>query len=469
MLEQQILQAIKTTAAGQPALLPHRLTALVHILRQLGLKCGTAELLDAAQALARVDLLQRSQVKYALKACLAKGPAEGQLFEAVFDTFFLPPPELARRLNQLEQQEQETRWQLKNARQELARMMENFSGGAEQVQNLTEEQVMAYAALPGPARDNFRQTMERMRANPVNDPGHLISQVLQAALNYWRYYLLKQQEQQALAGEEQPPPLPGSGQPGGLPALFYRHPQDRLYHSDLAGLAGSDPAQVRLLLQRVTRRLAAALARRYRRSRVRGALDYRRTVRASIAHGGVPLKLHYLARRRRPARLLLICDVSASMARYASFVLQFIYGLGSGLGQMDSFVFSEDLEAVGQYFRRGRDFAAAVLEAVNHSRQWGKTTNLAAALETIWKEQRELLQPDTLLLIYSDTKTVAAPAAAALLADKILRRVKKAVWLNPLPEEQWPREQTVAVFRPLLPMYECRTVAQLEKALRRVL
>src|SRR5262249_47435924 len=77
----------------------------------------------------------------------------------------------------------------------------------------------------------------------------------------------------------------------------------------------------------IARRLALHHSRRFRAARRGHALDLRRTMRRNIKYGGVTLELAHKERKRRKPRLVLLCDVSRSMERYATFLLQFIHAL----------------------------------------------------------------------------------------------------------------------------------------------
>src|SRR5262249_62009128 len=87
----------------------------------------------------------------------------------------------------------------------------------------------------------------------------------------------------------------------------------RLLALPFAEFPSRDVEEARDLVRELGRRLRARLARRERAAR-RGRLDFRRTIRGSIASGGVPVRPRWRARRPRPPDLLALCDLSASVA-----------------------------------------------------------------------------------------------------------------------------------------------------------
>ncbi|OAT85447.1 VWA domain-containing protein [Desulfotomaculum copahuensis] len=444
--------------------LHHNLAGFIHVLRHLGLRVSVAEALDAYQALTAVDLMQKERVKAALQAVLVKDRAGRALFGLAFDRFFVTPEEKRRRQQLRRQWEEEQAIQQQQAAAELQEAVRQWHPDYQ----FTGEQVATFARLPSEQRRRFKEIMGRMRGNPVNDPHDLIAQVIQSSLNYWRYYLMKNRV------ENQPPDAVHTGREdldaviAGVAADFYRDPDEQIMHADMQNITGRDVDRMTALIQRLSAQLASRLSRRYRRSRLHRQVDIRRTIRRNLRYGGTPLELSYRARRAHKPRLLLICDVSASMARYARFVLQFVYGLSSAVQEIESFVFSEDLERITPFFKHGRNFTETMTGLINESRQWGQTTNLGAALQTFERLYRPLLKSDTHVLIVSDAKTIAPEKAAGLLAV-VRRQAREIIWLNPVPEREWQHLPGLAAFREQAGMFECYTPAHLEDILRRQL
>lgn len=440
-------------------MLAENLVRFVHHLRQLGLKAGTAEVLDAFSAIKEVNLLAREEVESALKAVLAKSPREQEIFKAAFARFFAPPEERRRREEAAALRQEGEERALLLAREELARALAPW-----QINWVPDaEGIRTFARMPPQEKARLMEIIGRMRGNPVNDPGRLVLQVMQSALNYWRYHLLKTRGAEGRAELEAE--LDGEGGwPDGVPAEFYRDPQERLLHQDLQDIADKDLELYSRLIQRLAQRLARQLSNRYRRSRRKKLLDMRRTIRQNLAHGGALLELRYRSRRRRLPRLLLICDVSASMARYARFILQFMYGFGCAVKNFEVLIFSEDLERVTPHFS-GSNFASVMAEIINGSSQWGKTTNFYAALLTFQRHFAHLAGPSTTVVVVSDTKTIAPREAERELAG-LRRQVREILWLNPVPRELWDHLPGAAAFAPHVKMQECRSLYHLQNIIR---
>lgn len=392
----KIAEAVNLEEGYAGNTIQHNLIKFVRILRQLGVRVSTAEAIDACQALNRVDVLNREQFRGALRACLVKTKAERNVFELAFEQFFADPEEKARRRESRKRREQESNEQLAQAQDLLMEAMGEWQeSGAMQ---LTPEQLKTFSSMPKVEQQRMKDILERMRANPVNNPGDLIARVMQSSLNYWRYHMLKAEAARGGISRELEAELTGEEELDeiieGVQAEFYRDPEDNILYKDMQSIEDQDLVKVTALIQRISSRLATGLSRRFRRSSRRQQIDIRRTVRQNIKYGGTPLELRYRSRRPVKPELLVICDVSASMARYARFVLQFIYGLSSAVRGIESFIFSEDLERVTPYFARGRGFAETMTEVVNNSSQWGKSTNLQATLKTFAALYGDLISQD---------------------------------------------------------------------------
>lgn len=446
----------------------YNVTRFVQILRRLGVRVSLAETVDAMTAMARIDLLDKSQVRGVLRACLAKSRKEAGIFEQAFSLFFTTPEEKSRRRKQHREAQVERERILNRAEQDLMEAVGDWQQDLPEKIVLTDQQLETFSLMPDSEKERMKDILEKMRANPVNNPGDLINRVLQSSLNYWRYYMMKN-----MAGRGAGPDLEASftGDEDldeviqSVAAQFYHHPGDRILYRDMESLDDADIPRMTSLINHMSSQLALGISRRYKRSARSVAVDIRRTVRRNIKYGGIPIELRYRARRRKRPQFLLICDISASMARYARFVLQFIYGLNSALGGIESFIFSEDLERTTDYFSQNRDFARSMTEMINGSGQWGKSTNLYHSLRTFKKLYGRRVTPDTIIFIVSDARTVSPEAAAGLLRE-IKLRCADVIWLNTLPRREWDTKAPVRAFGKLVNMYECNTLSQLEKALR---
>ena len=122
-------------------------------------------------------------------------------------------------------------------------------------------------------------------------------------------------------------------------------------------------AQLERALRPLSRKLAVRLARR-RRRRHRGPVDLRHTVRRSLSTGGVPIDLRFKPPRPAKPEIIVIADISGSVASFARFTLHLVHAISSQFSKVRSFVFVDGARR-GQPALRGRRRPAEAVERIN--------------------------------------------------------------------------------------------------------
>lgn len=431
----------------------------MHLLRRAGLRLSTSEEMDALEAAVLVDWADRRSLYFALRATLVKRAGDIALFDRAFQLYFAPREHQEAARRQFEEARRERERQRRKAQEEV---------GVE----LSDTHKDIYAQL---SEDEKRRIVEYVKKARVSGPGGsepmnprfegLIANMVRSKLEYWRRHL----ENPPDPLEEELPPDSGDPLLDGLAqtvkAAGGAAGEDPLLLQDMKDIREKDLPKMEALIANLARRLATGLSRRYEQSRRRKFLDLRKSVRYNIRHGGVFVSLKYRSRRPSRPQIILICDVSGSMARYARFIMQFIYGLTTAVSHIESFVFADGLEKVTDHFRRGLSFERAMVQLMDNSREWGEGTNLGKALEALQQSHAKTLQPHSIVIIVSDARTVAVEKACAELVG-LRRRVKDIIWLNTLPRKDWSRYPAIAQFRPNCRMFECYSLHHLQKVLR---
>jgi len=436
------------------------LLAFIRVLRHLGLGVTPAETVDALTALTLVDLSDRGAVRAALHATLVKTEGQSALFDGAFEAFFAPPEVREARLASWRRARAAEAESLSEASGEL-----KFQG---EPLDLSPEQLRTYTRLSEEDQRRLREFLAESSAgfNVDRKFQPIIQSIVRGHLDRLR---------QAQAGPPAVPSPPPTGDED-LDAVLEVALEaasgvegDPLLYLDMKDIAAADLPRATRLIRRLAQRLATRLARRYRRSHRRRRPDMRRTVRSNIRHGGVLFDLRFRDRRVLRPRLLVIADVSGSMARYTAFTLELIFGLASVVRGVEAFVFAEELERVTdrvtQALKAGAGGEPAAERVIRESRVWGRGTELGAALEQFFAGHAGLLTHDTVVVIVSDTKTLGAERAARLL-EKMRARTRRVLWLNTLPREEWPQHRTATLFAGLVDMHECYTLAHLERVIR---
>ena len=223
-------------------------------------------------------------------------------------------------------------------------------------------------------------------------------------------------------------------------------------------------AQLERALRPLSRKLAVRLARR-RRRRHRGPIDLRHTLRSSLSTGGVPIDVRFKPPRPAKPEIVVIADVSGSVASFARFTLHLVHAISSEFSQVRSFVFVDGLDEVTHLFAETDDPAEAVeriaaeadVVAVDGHSDYGR------AMSTFVERYGPELTRRTTVLILGDARNNYHPAKAEML-ERIADRVKAIYWLNPEPRSYWNSGDSIlALYAPhCSDVLECRTLRQLE-------
>ncbi|HLL34710.1 MAG TPA: VWA domain-containing protein, partial [Streptomyces sp.] len=236
--------------------------------------------------------------------------------------------------------------------------------------------------------------------------------------------------------------------------------------------AGRDRlAELRRTVRPLARTLATRLAARRRRA-ARGSIDLRRTVRGSLSTGGVPMRP--VLRRRRPARpeLVLLCDVSGSVAGFSDFTMLLVQALHDQFSKVRVFAFVNRIDEVTGLLTHGAADAEGLSGRIReHARLtgWHDSSDYGAALGEFAERYGAAVGPRTTVFVLGDARTnMADPNLPAL--RQIAGQARRVYWLNPEPRAQWGTGDSAAPdYAELVAMYECRTARQLGALVSRLL
>ncbi len=197
----------------------------------------------------------------------------------------------------------------------------------------------------------------------------------------------------------------------------------------------TDPAEVaaaHALAERLAARMRARLVRRERARPTGHRLDLRRTIHRSIAQGGTPIRLVWRDRKPKPLRLVILLDASGSMSLYTAFFLRFIHGVIEHFASAEAFVFHTRLAHVSESLR-DRDVTRAVDRLSLLAQGIGGGTRIGDCLADFnrWHAAR-VINSRTAVLIFSDGYDTGEPAKLGSEMQRLHRRCRRIVWLNPL-------------------------------------
>jgi uncharacterized protein with von Willebrand factor type A (vWA) domain len=231
----------------------------------------------------------------------------------------------------------------------------------------------------------------------------------------------------------------GVGTAGGRDARQQRpqraaaSPHEDLARTDFSELlAREHTLDIEALMRRFARRLKHLRLRREARARHGRRLDLQATIRRSVASGGTPFHLAWKDHRRVRPRLVLLLDVSRSMAGYSFFYLRLARALSAELADVHSFIFHTRVTAVSEALRDPDPWRAQ--ERLHLLAQgWDGGTRIGSSLAQFNREHApRLVHARTAVVIMSDGYDTGEPAVLAEALAQLRRRARRIAWLNPL-------------------------------------
>ncbi len=207
---------------------------------------------------------------------------------------------------------------------------------------------------------------------------------------------------------------------------------DRLRKTDFAKVSEVEARKLEEIAQRLFKEIALRLRRRMKENPTEGKVNLRRTIRRSLTYGGEPMELFRRAKKPKKQRLIVLLDVSGSMDKYSFFLLRFIVALREHFRQLEAFVFSTTLIRISKAIQCNQiDTVLALLN--QQADNWSGGTKIGECLETYCdKYGKRTLNGSPTVIILSDGLETGSVEKLAEQMQRIQRKAKKVVWLNPL-------------------------------------
>jgi uncharacterized protein len=441
--------------AGPPGL-ASKLLAFCEELRSEGVAVGTSEILDAFAALEEVPWTTREDFREALAATVAKSQEDRRLFELLFDRYFFRAAEaeaVERSLGEEGQRyEGGDRLDLEQLQEAVRQAI--TAGNDGEMRDLARLAIAAFgrrgegSGVVGVDVQRIRRTLGLSTgARPQGEDGEL-PPIDREQLNRFERHLRRELERGLIERTETlPPSRPLAELDRALP---------------------TSPAQDLTAVHRAVAQLKRRLATlgHEQRGRRRGrVVDVRRTMRASLETGGVPLRLRYRPKRPRRPEIYVLCDVSTSVTSASVFFLSVLHALHDSFRKLRSFVFIERISEVTEIFEHERDFSA-ISQRISSE---GGVADVSGYTDygRVWLELlaeiADELDPRSTVIVLGDARTNGREPHAEVFAQ-ISERAGRLFWLNPEPRLYWNYGDSVmaAYERYCDGAFECWTTRHLE-------
>jgi uncharacterized protein with von Willebrand factor type A (vWA) domain len=223
--------------------------------------------------------------------------------------------------------------------------------------------------------------------------------------------------------------------------------------------------QLQRAIEPLTRALAARLAQRRKRKN-RGHLDFRSTVRHSLSYGGVPAEPKFKHPRPSRPEIMVVADISGSVASFARFTLQFVYAMAGQFSKVRSWVFIDGIDEVTRFFQESEELGEAV-HRVNTEADvvWvDGHSDYGHAFEVFRDRHLQEITPKTSIILLGDARN-NYHAAQAYVLKELRQRARRLYWLNPEPHGYWDTGDSIVSEYGVHcdGVYECRNLRQLQR------
>jgi uncharacterized protein with von Willebrand factor type A (vWA) domain len=467
-----------------------KIIEFVNLLRKSGIRVSVAEGIDAFNALDELSLDDRDVFRDALRSAMVKRGDEISTYDELFDLFWSGfYDNLKNAFGDMEGDLGEMGIDLEQLLAQLAEMMQNMDGdldlgdlakamltqnlaelenmirqaaeqaGTERIENMLQvgffsRRTTEQLGMEGAAQE-LEALAERMRAQGMGDEAiaqmqELIRKLMETVRRSVRNFTERELQQQNHNYMEK----------------FRR---EMLTEKSFYHLTEDEILRMREVVTRLAQRIKNILSIRKKRLK-KGKLDLHQTLRRNMARGGIPFEVIYKTRRKERPKLVIMCDVSSSVANVSRFMLQFMYSLQEAFTKIRCYVFVAELGEVTDVFHDG-DVSSAVEKALEGGDVINVYTrsNFGFAFHEFWKNHLSAVDNKTTVIILGDARNNYNDARAWCVRD-IQNKAKNLVWLNPESPSAWGFGDSVMDrYMPYCDVVEeCRNLRQLSKVVDQI-
>jgi uncharacterized protein with von Willebrand factor type A (vWA) domain len=442
------------------------------VARGAGLRVSAAEGIDAARAVDLVGFEDRTVLKDTLGLILAKTPEEKDLYDEAFELYFKRDEfagkeadedhaagEMPQRGPQMggdgmggsggqslgDLLESDDRATLAAEMEKAAR-----EAGVENIRFFTQKNLYARRILDRMGLRGLERDMEAMRQ--TGTPENLgRAQVLEGKVEQLRDAVRDFVERSLL--------LYAKGE-------TEKFREELLKSARLSNIERRDMDRMRVLVRQMAKKLAARYAKT-RRRRLRGQLDTRRTLRRNMGWGGIPFITVWKQKRIEKPRVMVLCDVSGSVAAMSGFLLMFLYALNEALSDIRSFAFAGSLIEVSDILEKEpvEQAIAKIMQTIGYgSSNYG---NSFSDFEDGWMQ---FVNNKTTVIILGDGRGNRTDPRTDVIG-RLSQRCKRIIWLNPEYRSAWGTgDSDMYRYAPFCSLVTvCNTLRQLERVITDIL
>ncbi|MDQ2625883.1 MAG: VWA domain-containing protein [Actinomycetota bacterium] len=462
--------------------IPGHLVGFVDALRDQGISVGPSETVDAGRVLAALDLGDREVLREGLACAVLRRPDHRDTYDAMFDLWFpaalggrtvvvseepqsaddIPVPEDAEQMRAMLVDLLTANPDLAETDARLSAMIAAIVGAYGQYRSSRGPSYSAYQALKALELDELEGRLLAGLLAPYGDEPTPTQEQIAKAVAAQRIAQLRKlvdAETKRRTAE----------QLGREHVQMYGIPQ-LSENVEFLRASGEQLRQMRRVVAPLARTLATRLAARRRRSRA-GTIDLRKTLRRSMSTGGVPIDV--VLRKPRPARpeLVVLCDVSGSVAGFSHFTLLLVHALRQQFSRVRVFAFIDTTDEVTHLFGPDADLAVAIQRITRESGVYTRDghSDYGNAFVSFAEKYPSVVSPRSSLLVLGDGRTNYRDPGVDVLGH-LATASRHAHWLNPEPRHLWGSgDSAVPRYENVITMHECRSAKQLAAVIDKLL
>ncbi len=472
------LMAFRRTRPPQP-LAPHgipgHLVEFVEALRGQGISVGPSETVDAGRVMSVLGLVNREQLREGIACAVLRRPDHRETYDAMFDLWFPAalgaktvldddedaedppeglPPEDVDAMRQALLDLLENNEDLANLDERLQRMIAQIVEAHGRYNSSRGPSYSSYQALKAMNLDDLEGRLLAGLLAPYGDEPTPTQEQIAKAMAAQRINQLRRMVEAETKRRT-------AEQLGRDHVQMYGVPQ-LAENVEFLRASGEQLRQMQRVVKPLARTLATRLAARRRRSR-RGEIDLRKTLRKSMSTGGVPIDV--VLKKPHPARpeLVVLCDVSGSVAGFSHFTLMLVHALRQQFSRVRVFAFIDTTDEVTELFGPDADLAVAVQRITREAGVYTRDghSDYGHAFASFMNTWPNVLSPRSSLLVLGDGRNNYRNPELELLAHMV-NSSRHAHWLNPEPRHLWGSgDSAVPRYQDVITMHECRSAKQL--------
>lgn len=217
-----------------------------------------------------------------------------------------------------------------------------------------------------------------------------------------------------------------------LDAIMTWSERETLGKQDFEKMTAAELEAAKEAIKRLTLPIMALPTRRFRPSPNPGRADLRASLRGALRSGGDVIPFEWRKRRTRHPPLVVLCDISGSMSRYARLFLHFMHAITSDRDRVYSFLFGTRLTNVTRFLRE-RDVDVALEQVGEAAQDWSGGTRIGACLEEFNRNwSRRVLGQGAVVLLITDGLDREGGDGLARQMERLHKSCRRLIWLNPL-------------------------------------